>query len=101
MPNGLRYPLGVGAWIRPRNVKNQKPEKSSINAGPTTSRVHALLGALIEIQPRELKQAATAELTKLWHMTQPFTIDKSTTYQNTGQAKARANGKNDFTNQPD
>jgi hypothetical protein len=55
-----------------------------------------LLGALIERQPRELKQAATAELTTLWHMTQTFAIDKSTTYQNTGQAKARANGKTDF-----
>jgi hypothetical protein len=38
--------------------------------------VHALLGALIERQPRELKQAATAELTTLWHMTQTFAIDK-------------------------
>ena len=35
-----------------------------------------MLGALIERRPRELKQAATAELTTLWHMTQTFAIDK-------------------------
>jgi hypothetical protein len=53
-----------------------KPHKLLENAQTPTSRVHALLGALIERQPRELKQAATAELTKLWHMTQTFAIDK-------------------------
>jgi len=42
----------------------------------THRQLHALLSALIERQPRELKQAATAELTKLWHMTQTFAIDK-------------------------
>ena len=94
--NGARYPLGVGGWSCPRN--GEKPEaakKCSKNAGPTPSRVHALLGALIKRQPRELKQAATAELTTLWHMTQTFAIDKSTTGLNTGQAKTRASGQTD------
>jgi len=55
---------------------NFKLHKLPENAPTPTSRVHALLGALIERQPRELTQAATADLTKLWHMTQTFAIDK-------------------------
>ena len=43
-PNGVRYPLGVGAWIRYRNGIPRKPEKGSKNAAHTPSRVHALLG---------------------------------------------------------
>ena len=44
-PNGSRYPLGVGGWIRPRNGTPPKPDKCLKNAGPTPSRVHAVLGA--------------------------------------------------------
>jgi hypothetical protein len=29
LPNGSRYPLGVGGWIRSRNGTRQKPEKRS------------------------------------------------------------------------
>jgi hypothetical protein len=47
LPNGWRYPLGVGAWIRPRNGIPRKPEKGSKNAAhiPSLSkdRMHALL----------------------------------------------------------
>jgi len=48
LPNGWRYPLGVGAWIRSRNGIPRKPEKCSKNAARTPSRVHAVLGALTE-----------------------------------------------------
>ena len=50
-PNGLRYPLGVGAWILPRNGIPPKPEKCSKNAGPTPSRVHAVLGGGCRLLP--------------------------------------------------
>ena len=35
LPNGLRYPLGVGAWIRLRNGIPRKPENCSENAPRT------------------------------------------------------------------
>jgi len=54
----------------------RRSQENAENAVRTHRQLHALLGALIERQPRELKQAATAELTKLWHMTQTFAIDK-------------------------
>ena len=50
-PNGSRYPLGVGGWIRPRNGIPRKPSKCSKNAARTPSRVHALLGVFLPIYP--------------------------------------------------
>ena len=47
LPNGLRYPLGVGAWIRPRNRSPPKPGKCLKNAARTPSRVHAVLGVYL------------------------------------------------------
>jgi hypothetical protein len=44
LPNGQRYPLGVGVGIRRRNGKNSKLNKCPKNAAHTPSRVHALLG---------------------------------------------------------
>ena len=74
--NGERYPLVGGTRQRHFAGIRFEPRKLPENAATPTSWVHTLLGALIERQPRELKQAATAELTKLWHMTQTFAIDK-------------------------
>jgi len=37
----------VGGWIRPRNGIPPKPGKCLKNAGPTPSRVHALLGCCL------------------------------------------------------
>jgi hypothetical protein len=42
-----RYPLGVGAWIRPRNGISRKPEPCSINAARTPSRMHRERAGLI------------------------------------------------------
>ena len=44
-PNGLRYPLGVGGWIRPRNGIPPKPEKAQ-NAARTPSRICFVKGQL-------------------------------------------------------
>src|SRR5512134_1233414 len=74
-PNGWRYPLGVGGWIHPRNGTPRKPETCSKNAGPTPSRVHALLGALFERRTRRQEQVTT-NLTKLLHTAQTFATDE-------------------------
>ena len=57
-----RYPLGVGGGIRPRNGIPRQPEKSSKNAAPIPSRVHALLGAHTERKLRRLEQATTSQV---------------------------------------
>jgi len=83
---GTRTSHFDGTSFKPRNL----PE----NAQTPTRRVHAVLGALIERQPRELKQAATAELTKLWHMTQTFAIDKKHNLPNHWPSESQSQGKN-------
>jgi len=55
--NGLRYPLVGGTRQRHYDGTNFKPCKLPENAQTPTSRVHAVLGALIEHQTRKLEQA--------------------------------------------
>ena len=52
----MRYPLGVGEWIRRRNGILPKPEKRSKNAARTPSRVHAVLGGFMERKTLHVKQ---------------------------------------------
>jgi hypothetical protein len=95
-PNGLRYPLVGGTRQHHFAGTNPKPRELLKNAQTPTSRVHALLGALIESQPRELKQAATADLTKLWHMTQTFAIDKKHNLPKHRPNESQSQWKTDF-----
>jgi hypothetical protein len=55
LPNGLRYPLGGGTRSRHFDGINSKPGKVPENAQTPTSRVHALLGALLERRPSCVK----------------------------------------------
>ena len=54
-PNGWRYPLVGGTRQRQFGGTNSKPRKLLENAQTPTSRVHAVLGAIINHQTRQLK----------------------------------------------
>ncbi len=51
LPNGWRYPLVGGTRPRHFTGTSLEPRKLPENAQTPTSRVHAVLGALMECQP--------------------------------------------------
>jgi hypothetical protein len=66
----------VGEWIRRRNGKGLKPDKSLKNAARTHRQLHAVLGGVLERQTPSLNKASTTELTKLLHVPLLFSTDK-------------------------
>jgi len=89
-PNGLRYPLVGGTRQRRFDGTRLEPRKLPENAATPTSRVHAVLGALLECQPGPLEQDTLANLKNYCTLLELSQLTKSITYQNTCLAEARA-----------
>jgi hypothetical protein len=79
-PNGSRYPLGEGR-DSPSKRDSAEARKMPKNAGPTPSRVHAVLGGFFERQAASLKTRTTAESTKFWHEHLPLIMSEKTIHQ--------------------